>query len=76
MNLCDYGDLPREVADWRATKSIEDVLDKHLQPLGVPVLYKLPLGHGKHQASIPLGVRYTLDADERILAVEESPFEA
>ena len=63
MNKCDYGDLPRDVSDWRATKSIEDVLDKHLQPLGVPVLYKLPLGHGKHQASIPLGVRYTLDAD-------------
>ncbi len=50
-------------------------LDKHLQPLGVPVLYKLPLGHGKHQASIPLGVRYTLDADARTLTVDESPFE-
>ena len=74
MNKCDYGDLPRDVSDWRATKSIEDVLDKHLQPLGVPVLYKLPLGHGKHQASIPLGVRYTLDADKRTLTVDESPF--
>jgi muramoyltetrapeptide carboxypeptidase LdcA involved in peptidoglycan recycling len=41
----------------------------------VPVLYKLPLGHGKHQASIPLGVRYTLDADARALTVEGSPFE-
>src|SRR5438876_726071 len=76
MNKCDYGDLPREVADWRATKSIEDVLDKHLQPLGVPVLYKLPLGHGKHIASIPLGVRYTLDADARTLTLDESPFES
>ena len=53
MNRCDYSDLPREISDWRATRSIEDVLDKHLQPLGVPVLYKLPLGHGKHQASHP-----------------------
>ena len=52
MNRCDYGDLPRDVSDWRATKSIEDVLEKHLAALGVPVLYKLPLGHGKHQASI------------------------
>ena len=52
------------------------MLDKHLQPLGVPVLYRLPLGHGKHMASIPLGVRYTLDADERTLTVDESPFEA
>jgi len=71
---CDYGDLPREVSDWRAGKSIEDVLDKHLAGLGVPVLYKLPLGHGKHLASIPLGVRVTLDAGERTLTVDESPF--
>ncbi len=75
MNNCDFGDLPRIVNDWRAEKSIEDVLEKHLEPLGVPVLYRLPLGHGKHMASIPLGVRYTLDADERTLTVEETPFE-
>ena len=74
MYRCDYGDLPREVSDWRAGKSIEDVLDKHLAGLDVPVLYKLPLGHGKHLASIPLGVRVTLDADERKLTVDESPF--
>ena len=74
MWRCDFGDLPREVYDWRATKSLEDVLDKHLAGLGVPVLYKLPLGHGKHLASIPLGVRVTLDADGRTLTVDESPF--
>jgi muramoyltetrapeptide carboxypeptidase len=76
MDNCDFGDLPRIVNDWRAEPSIEDVLDKHLQPLGVPVLYNLPLGHGKHLASIPLGVRYTLDADARTLTVDESPFDA
>ena len=56
-------------------KSLEDVLDKHFAGLGVPVLYKLPLGHGKHLASIPLGVRVTLDADARTLTVDESPFQ-
>jgi muramoyltetrapeptide carboxypeptidase len=50
------------------------VLEEHLEPLGVPVLYRLPLGHGKHLASIPLGVRYTLDADRRTLTLEESPW--
>src|SRR5205814_5718107 len=44
MHKCDYGDLPRDVSDWRASKSIEDVLEKHLEPLGVPVLYKLQIG--------------------------------
>ena len=74
MYQCDYADT-RPMSDWRASKSIEDVLDKHLAGLGVPVLYKLPLGPGKHLASIPLGVRVTLDADDRTLTVDESPFQ-
>ena len=52
-------------------KSIEDALERHLAGLGVPVLYKLPLGHGKHLASIPLGVTATLDADARKLTIDE-----
>jgi muramoyltetrapeptide carboxypeptidase len=52
-------------------RSLEDVLERHLAPLGVPVLYKLPLGHGKHLASMPLGVTATLDADARSLTIEE-----
>jgi muramoyltetrapeptide carboxypeptidase len=47
------------------------VLEEHLEPLGVPVLYKLPLGHGKHLATLPLGVTATLDADARTLTIDE-----
>jgi muramoyltetrapeptide carboxypeptidase len=70
------GELDR--CDWREerpvaprTRSIEDVLERHLGRLGVPVLYRLPLGHGKHLATIPLGVMATLDADARTLTVEQ-----
>jgi muramoyltetrapeptide carboxypeptidase len=75
MKDCDWGDL-RPASDWARSRSLEDVLEEQLEPLGVPVLYGLPLGHGKHLASIPLGVRYTLDADRRKLTLEESPFDA
>ena len=75
MKDCDWGDA-RPVSDWARSRSLEDVLEEHLEPLGVPVLYGLPLGHGKHLASIPLGVRYTLDADRRTLTLEEPLFEA
>jgi muramoyltetrapeptide carboxypeptidase len=75
MEGCDWGDL-RQASDWARSRSLEDVLEEHLEPLGVPVLYRLPLGHGKHLASIPLGVRYTLDADRHTLTHEESPFRA
>jgi len=64
--------------DWREdrpeaprTRSIEDVLERCLASLGVPVLYKLPLGHGKHIATIPLGVQATLDADAQTLTIDE-----
>ena len=75
MEGCDWGDL-RQASDWARSRSLEDVLEEHLEPLGIPVLYRLPLGHGKHLASIPLGVRYTLDADRHTLTLEESPFRA
>jgi muramoyltetrapeptide carboxypeptidase len=74
MKDCDWGDQ-REASDWARSRSIEDVLEERLEPLGVPVLYKLPLGHGKHLASIPLGVRYTLDADRKTLTLAQSPFQ-
>jgi muramoyltetrapeptide carboxypeptidase len=69
MEKCDWGDHPH---GWPRTRTMEDVLEVHLEPLGVPVLYKLPLGHGKHLATLPLGVPATLDADARTLTVEES----
>ncbi len=71
------GELER--CDWREdrpefpqTLSIEDVLERYLEPLGVPALYGLPLGHGKQLATTPLGVEVTLDADARALVVEEA----
>ena len=68
MDKSDWKDHP----GWARTRYLEDVLEVHLEPLGVPVLYKLPLGHGKHLATIPLGVPATLDADARTLTIEQS----
>jgi muramoyltetrapeptide carboxypeptidase len=68
MEKCEWRETRPE---WPRTKSIEDVLEQRLEPLGVPVLYKLPLGHGKHLATLPLGVPATLDADARTLTIDE-----
>jgi muramoyltetrapeptide carboxypeptidase len=72
MEKCDWRE---DRPEWPRTRSIEDVLEHHLEPLGVPVLYKLPLGHGKHLAALPLGVRATLDADARRLTINHSGLE-
>jgi muramoyltetrapeptide carboxypeptidase len=71
LEKCDWNERKPE---WPRNKPIEDVLEEHLEPLHVPVIYKLPLGHGKHLATLPLGVTCTLDADARTLTVDESPF--
>jgi muramoyltetrapeptide carboxypeptidase len=68
MHRCDWREERPEAP---RTRSLEDVLELHLGPLGVPVLYKLPLGHGKHLATIPLGVAATLDADARTLTIDQ-----
>jgi muramoyltetrapeptide carboxypeptidase len=72
-----------EKCDWREarpefpqTLSIEDVLEAYIEPLGVPALYGLPLGHGNRLATVPLGLRATLDADARTLTIDEPALSA
>jgi muramoyltetrapeptide carboxypeptidase len=64
-------EYPEIASGFPRTKSLEDVLESRLGDLGVPVLYGLPLGHGKHIATLPLGVTCTLDGDARTLTVDE-----
>jgi muramoyltetrapeptide carboxypeptidase len=68
MADCEWPTFPTE---FPRMKSVEDVLEQRLEPLGVPVLYGLPLGHGTHLATLPLGVTATLDADARTLTMDE-----
>lgn len=51
---------------------VEAVLRDRLGGLGVPVLYGLAVGHGRHLATLPLGVRAVLDATAGFLAVTEA----
>ncbi|MHB1418456.1 MAG: S66 peptidase family protein [Bacillota bacterium] len=51
--------------------SLLEVLTDRLGSLGVPCLYGLPLGHGRNKATIPLGVKVSLNASTGILAFLE-----
>jgi muramoyltetrapeptide carboxypeptidase len=51
--------------------SIEDVLEEIIGPLGVPCIYGLPIGHGKHHVTVPHGALATLDANAGTLVVDE-----
>ena len=52
--------------------ALEQVFADLLCPLGIPTIYNLPIGHGRHLATLPWGVRARLDADQGALLVLES----
>jgi muramoyltetrapeptide carboxypeptidase len=51
--------------------SIEEMLDELIAPLGIPAIANVPVGHGKHMATMPLGAMVRLDADAKTLEVIE-----
>jgi muramoyltetrapeptide carboxypeptidase len=55
--------------------SIEEILDELIAPLGIPAIANVPIGHGKHMATMPLGVTVRLDGDAKTLEVTESAVE-
>lgn len=60
--------------EWQSSprsKTPEQVLAERLGPLGVPILYGLPLGHGDTLSTLPLGVGATVDADALTLTIDE-----
>ncbi|HZC33897.1 MAG TPA: LD-carboxypeptidase, partial [Candidatus Bathyarchaeia archaeon] len=65
------GDLNTKWSGGIAELSTEDIVEEVLGPLGLPLIFGLPIGHNKHHATVPLGALATLDADKGTLVVEE-----
>ncbi|HEX3429222.1 MAG TPA: hypothetical protein VHS36_10475, partial [Candidatus Limnocylindrales bacterium] len=65
------GDLKTKWSGGIAELSTEDIVEEVLGPLGLPLIFGLPIGHNKHHATVPLGALATLDADKGTLIVEE-----
>jgi len=53
-------------------QTLREVLVERLTPLGVPIVYGVPFGHGTEKATIPLGVRARLDGNTGELYIMES----
>jgi muramoyltetrapeptide carboxypeptidase len=65
-----HGQTPPEYSG--STLSIEELLDELIAPLGIPAIANVPVGHGKHMATMPLGAEVRLDADAKTLEVTEA----
>jgi muramoyltetrapeptide carboxypeptidase len=68
VNLKDLT-IPEDVG---SSLSIEEILDELVAPLGIPAIANVPVGHGKHMATIPLGARARLDGDAKTLEIVEA----
>jgi muramoyltetrapeptide carboxypeptidase len=55
-----------------STLSIEEILDELIAPLGIPAIANVPVGHGKHMATMPLGAAARLDGAGKTLEVTEA----
>jgi muramoyltetrapeptide carboxypeptidase len=60
----------KDVREYRHT--LADVLKERLRPLGVPVLCGLPFGHVALNATLPIGVRATINTRSPDLTIEEA----
>jgi len=58
--------------EFKVSLSLEQVLRGILEPLKIPTVYGLPIGHIKSKLTIPVGGLATLDADTRTLSLDES----
>lgn len=69
--MVNCGPAPYKPSYPYGTFSDEEVFRQHLEPLGVPVMAGLPCGHGRHLATLPLGVGARLDANDLTLEILE-----
>lgn len=74
MARCDW--KQGRADGWPGLTSLEDVFEEHLEPLGVPIVYGFPMGHGDYLATTPLGVDVTIDADKGSLTFNEPALES
>lgn len=57
--------------EFAMTQSIEQVIRGILEPLGIPTVYGLSIGHVTSKLTVPVGALATLDADAKTLTIDE-----
>lgn len=55
-----------------AYAKLRPIFREWIAPLGIPAIARLPIGHGAHMATLPLGARARLDATQGRLTIIES----
>ncbi|MBT5225113.1 MAG: LD-carboxypeptidase [Candidatus Marinimicrobia bacterium] len=64
---------PTEPPDDENSFTMMEVLEQYFSKLGVPVLANFPIGHYKHNISLPIGIMAEIDADKQLIHILENP---
>ncbi|MCE2502680.1 MAG: LD-carboxypeptidase [Chlorobi bacterium] len=65
-------EAPRGGGEFTVSLSLEQVIRRALEPLEIPTLYGLSIGHISKKLTVPIGGLATLDADEKTLSLDEA----
>ena len=68
MGICE--DCKPE--EGRASLTLDQTFDQHLKPLTVPAVTGYSIGHIRHQFTLPVGVRATLDTERQTVTLLEA----
>lgn len=55
------------------SQELEQILEDHIKPIGVPAFSGLQFGHSDKNLTIPVGIRARMDADSGTIQLLESP---
>jgi muramoyltetrapeptide carboxypeptidase len=61
----------RRGGTFQVSLSLEQVLRNVLEPLGIPTVYGLSIGHISKKLTVPIGALATLDADHKTISIDE-----
>ena len=65
-------EAPRRGGEFTVSLSLEQVIRGALEPLGVPAIYGLSIGHISKKLTVPIGGLATIDADEKTITLDEA----
>lgn len=64
-------EAPRRGGEFRVSLSLEQVIRNTVEPLGIPTVYGLSIGHISKKLTVPIGGEAVLDAGEKTLTLVE-----
>ena len=69
-------EAPRRGGEFAVSLSLEQVIRGTLEPLGIPTVYGLSIGHIGKKLTVPVGGLATIDADKKTITIDEAAVSA